>query len=160
MKLWHQRTKEIAYLFNPAFCGEIIRLSIKAYQKVNSEGMPISLAFLVLPIILHKNTRINLPTAKKYLHAWIQENPEVLIGFSDRASELVQISREAILFLLQKDLIVIQNSCLKVKNYRRKNVEGLEGEASECFNKALTLGTLLSKAGTHSSIYAMFGVKP
>src|SRR6266699_1933084 len=73
---WEERPVEIANLFNPAFCGEILRRCISSYQQTNSLPLPYPLLFLVLPIILHRDTRERIsPRQRLTLHAWLQKHP-------------------------------------------------------------------------------------
>ena len=52
MEIWEDRSKIVANLLNPAFCGEILRRAIVSYNE-NEENMlfPFSLLYLILPII-------------------------------------------------------------------------------------------------------------
>lgn len=54
MKQWDQRPFEIRNLFNPAFCGVVLFRAMQSYEEENSQGMPFSLALLVLPLCLQK----------------------------------------------------------------------------------------------------------
>lgn len=54
MKAWNERTHEIAYLLNPAFCGRILYSSIKAYNEKTRKSFPFPLIYLILPLVLHK----------------------------------------------------------------------------------------------------------
>jgi len=58
---WEHRPIEVANLFNPAFCGEVIRRCGAGYSAKLQTGMPYALAFLVLPIVLHPATRWSEP---------------------------------------------------------------------------------------------------
>src|SRR5579871_5442366 len=100
MKTWAERPTELAYLFNPAFCGWVLREAIEGYASVQATGMPLPLAFLVLPVVLHQATRERLPGAvTTKLHVWLQEHPEVRIQFAERTKELASFTREGLLFL-------------------------------------------------------------
>ena len=59
MENWEDRSKIVANLLNPAFCGEILRRAIVSYNE-NEENMlfPFSLLYLILPIILLKKQEI------------------------------------------------------------------------------------------------------
>ena len=50
MENWEDRSKIVANLLNPAFCGEILRRAIVSYNE-NEENMlfPFSLLYLILP---------------------------------------------------------------------------------------------------------------
>jgi uncharacterized Zn finger protein (UPF0148 family) len=61
MKQWTHRPREEANLLNPAFCCTALASSIVSYMSVDVEGMPYPLAFMILPIVLHKSVFKNLP---------------------------------------------------------------------------------------------------
>ena len=75
MKPWHERPTEIANLFNPAFCALIVRDGSQGFAEHNPTGMPYPLAFVLLPIVLHRGTRNILPkTIATKLHPWIEQH--------------------------------------------------------------------------------------
>ena len=96
---WSKRTPEIANLLNPSFCAILLYSAIFEYQKKAKNNMPFSLLYLVMPIVLHKNTR-NRVNSRENMVVWLQRNPDVLIGFADRAKSLIGFTNEAIEFLL------------------------------------------------------------
>ena len=55
MKRWDQRPFEVKNLFNPAFCGLVLFRALQGYEEENPDGMPFSLALLVLPLCLQKS---------------------------------------------------------------------------------------------------------
>jgi len=160
---WEERPVEIANLFNPAFCGEILRRCISSYQQTNSLSLPYPLLFLVLPIILHRDTRERIsPRQKLTLHAWLQRHPDLRIGFAERASELIPITKEALIFLLQVDAVRFDKQAgLISQPYRNVSIAGQsEGEIADCHRKADLVGRWFARAGTVTTIYAMWGVRP
>ena len=100
------RTHEVAYLLNPAFCGRILYSTIKTYNEILNRAFPFPLIYLVLPLVLHKQTRINI-SSRTQLLVWVQKYSQLLIDFPRRTRELVPISNEAIEFLLQTGKIVL-----------------------------------------------------
>ncbi len=104
---WDMRTHEVAYLLNPAFCGRILYSTIKkTYNEILNRAFPFPLIYLVLPLVLHKQTRINI-SSRTQLLVWVQKYSQLLIDFPRRTRELVPISNEAIEFLLQTGKIVL-----------------------------------------------------
>lgn len=161
MKPWEERPIEIAHLLNPAFCGELLRVSIKAHYTSTKVLFPFPLAFLVLPIVLHRKTReAILPTTKEQMHAWLQSRPEIRVGFAERAKDLVPITREAIAFLLQVQAIAMDDrGNLRVTPHTLRTVPTNQ-EIQDCYRKAEILGRWFARTGTPSVIYTMWGVKP
>ncbi|UQZ84566.1 hypothetical protein SK3146_03821 [Paenibacillus konkukensis] len=163
MKTWYERPEEIANLLNPAFCGEVIRRCITKYYQNTSVPFQYPLLYLILPIVLHKATRGEFPSSsRKQMHAWLQENQHVRIGFAIRAKELVPITKESIAFLMQLDSLIIDgNGSIQVRKYRKVKLEGhTDGEIADIMNKAEMIGKWFSSAGTVPTIYTMWGVKP
>ena len=71
MQEWKMRTREIAYLLNPAFCGRILYTTIRAYNEKSHRAFPFPLVYLVLPLVLHKETRAII-SSRTHLHIWAQ----------------------------------------------------------------------------------------
>jgi hypothetical protein len=160
---WHRRPVEIANLLNPAFCGEIIRRSAQAYQEISSKAFPYPLAFLILPIVLHKRTReLIAMKRRKLLHVWLEDNPEVKIGFAERAAEFVPLTKEALIFMLQMNVMTIEtNAMLKILPFKKVTVQGLENqEIADCYRQAEFVGRWFARGGTIETIYIMWGVRP
>lgn len=160
---WEERPVEIANLFNPAFCGEVLRRCINSYQKTSSLPFPYPLIYLVLPIVLHRNTRERIsPRQKLTLHAWLQRHPDLKISFAERASEFISIAREALIFLLQVGAVRLDEQAgLISQPYRNVSIAGQEeGEIADCYRKAELVGRWFARAGTVTTIYAMWGVRP
>ena len=108
MQSWKKRPVEYANLLNPAFCSILLHNAVKGYQQEKNRGMPYPLLFLVLPIVLHRSTREALPKRiVTRLHIWLQERPEVRVGFGDRSRDLVLYTKEAITFGMQTKIISI-----------------------------------------------------
>ena len=160
---WDQRAREVAYLLNPAFCGEVIRRCIETYQQTAQQSMPVPLLFLILPIVLHRSTRETMPrTARGHMYSWLQENPHVKVGFVQRARNLLRVSREAQAFLMQFNALTVDGQAgLAVARRRRIRIPELEqGEVLDCFKKAELLGKWFASGGSSITIYTMWGVRP
>lgn len=160
---WKKRPEEVANLLNPAFCSILLMDAVSGFQAEKKEGFPYPISFLVLPLVLHKQTREAFPKAiSTKMHVWVQKNPEFRIGFSERAKQLVPFTTEAIAFGIKTGtLILTQKSELKViKSVSTKTLWSDEEEPSVCRMKARFLGRWLSKAGKMTTVFAMWGVMP
>src|SRR5271156_3053360 len=99
MQLWQKRAVEEANLFNPAFCAVLLAKTAEEFTKKTNRPFPFPLAFLVLPVILHRGTRAALPgSTVSSLLTWVQGNRDQLVNFSGRVQSLQAITKEAILF--------------------------------------------------------------
>lgn len=160
---WKDRTEEIANLLNPAFCGEVIRRCVFSYQ--NKKGGDINieyeLIFLILPIVLHNATRSKIsPRSRKQLHTWLQENQEVRIGFSSRVKQLIPYTKEAISFLMIHEAIQFDDSGkVYIPNYTPTNID-VNTQIGGIYKSAEVLGKWFANAGTTTTIFTMWGVKP
>ena len=162
MREWKMRTKEVAYLLNPAFCGRILYGTVKKYNEISNRLFPFPLIYLVLPLVLHKNTRraINSRTA---MLVWIQKYPELLIGFAERASDLVEITNVAVELLLQSELLQLTNEAGLQVNKTKKAMSKtrfIDAEIKECINKSEQVGKWFAMAGNMETIYISLGVRP
>jgi len=161
MKSWFERSPEVSYLLNPAFCARILYGTILSYKKECKRDFPFVLSYLVLPIVLHKETRQRVKTVS-HMQVWLQKNPELLIGYAQRAKSLISITSEATEFLLQGgkaafngDSIII--TC-PIKPSMLKCVS--DEEMIECFQKAEAVGKWFARNGTVENIYQSWGVRP
>lgn len=160
MIIWDRRPIEIASLLNPAFC-ETIRRCVDTYQQVGSQPFPFPLVYLILPIVLHKKTRETI-VFQRQLHVWLQSHEDVKIGFADRARQLLPITKEALLFLLQVGAIELDEQArISVISYRRRVPQSQqEGEIRDCYKTADVIGRWFARAGNVTTIYALWGIRP
>ena len=165
MKPWALRPPEEANLLNPAFCCVTLAAAVLGYASVDKTSIPYPLTFLVLPTVLHKATRENLPRqTRTSLAAWIQENAEVKVTFAGRVTALKEHTREAILFgshnswfdMLPNGRVQTSLSDSDADGFIRK----LEGEAKECVRRARFVGRWFALAGTPQTVWALFGIRP
>ena len=161
MKYWNERTQEIAYLLNPPFCASIIYSVLHEYQKTKGTPMPFVLVYLILPIILHKNTREKI-SSKTNMIVWLQRNPSVLIGYSQRTQNLVPFTNEAIEYLLLQRIISFEAFGLNIiKTLSKATINKTKDkEILECYTKSEHLGRWFAHIGNEENIYTAWGVKP
>lgn len=167
MRPWADRPPEVANLLNPAFCGQVIFRCVQSYvREGNGIPMPYPLAFLILPLILHRETRETMQAQRKFFPVWLNGNEHIKIGFAQRARSLAPFTREALTFL-QKTVTIRVNendaalmpvvSRLKRPN-RRVFPEGEETKA--CLTRSDQLGKWFARANSPGTIYALLGVRP
>lgn len=138
MQEWENRSEEISSLLNPAFLFYLIYHSVDAYTDEAKCGAPYLLPFITLPLVLHRQTRDNIPFRKTYsFYEWITDDskcPEASLGFSDRASELVPYVKEALIFGMQYRYIEIREDGL-LYTYTNQRLDIPASEASQNLNK-------------------------
>jgi len=161
VKSWEKRPIEIAHLLNPAFCGELLRRSIRAHNSAGPRQFPFPLLFLVLPIVLHRGTRESITAnTKEQMHVWLQNHQNARIGFAERAREIVPVTREAVAFLLQTEAIAVDDRAgVRLTRYVSRTIP-VNQEITDCYKKAEIVGRWFARAGAPSAIYTMWGVRP
>ncbi|WP_394884766.1 three component ABC system middle component [Clostridium butyricum] len=162
MRKWSERSKEVAYLLNPAFCGRIIYNTIKKYGDVTHRTFPFPLIYLILPLILHKHTR-ELINSKTKMLIWLQRYPETIINFAKRTKDLIPITNEAIELLMQaKKIRLTNNGELEVvmtsKSLSKTKFTNIE--IKECINKSEHIAKWFAEVGKTETIYISLGVRP
>lgn len=112
---WSERPTEEAALFNPAYCGELIARCTTEYEAARAASLPLSLAFLVLPLTLHAPTREVLPgRSNATLVTWAAERGPQIADLPDRALALRPATREAIMFAVQHEALAIDSAGLRL----------------------------------------------
>jgi hypothetical protein len=160
---WQFRPTEVANLLNPPFCGILLREFVIAYEDERRQGVPYELVFLVLPIVLHKSTREALPrTLRTQMHVWLQQNPNVRVQFAYRTKELTPFTKEALIFLMQRQFLTLNSQgLLATGSGKYKLTIGTRtGEIYDCIKKAKFVGKWFAQAGSSSTIYTMWGICP
>lgn len=161
LKIPHTIPEEVSNLFNPAFCGVLIHQIVVGYKKESGNDIPYFLLFIIFPILMHKPTRDLLPkTLATKLHPWIQDHQEVKIGFEKRVKTMNKYVRNAIVFGLQQQILVLkENGEIKANELKLKNIDKESSEASACIVKALMVGRWFGIAGDLSTVVALWNIK-
>lgn len=160
---WDLRPAEVAYFYNPAYVGRLLKEFITSYQSEKPEGVPFELIFIAIPLIILKSFRISLPnTTRTQLHNWIQDNTDYKIEFASIVRELSPFIKESLIFLLQRNILLIsENGKLVAGSTRLTKKQAKDTvEILESINKAKFVGKWLAKAGEVTTIYAIWGIRP
>ena len=126
-------------------------------------GLPFALAFVVLPIVLHKASRDALPRQiRTRMHAWLQSHEELRITFADRARDLVPITRQALLFGAQHGLLSItrEEGVMPGGRAVARGRWPADAEMAACWKEAHFLGRWLTRSGTPTTTYVLWGIRP
>jgi hypothetical protein len=162
MKRWDQRPFEIRNLFNPAFCGLILFRALQGYEEENPDGMPFSLTLLVLPLCLYKESReVLADNSRSYLLRTVERNPQMLVGFANRVSNLMPFTFEAFGLLMERFCFrVSQDGRLKtMPKTVRKSVTGTS-ESIACQRVARIVGKEFARIADRVTVYTTFGIRP
>lgn len=162
MKRWDQRPFEIRNLFNPAFCGLVLFRALQSYEKEDDLGMPYSLALLVLPLCLHKDSReIIASSPRSYLLKITEKNPQLMVGFADRVTYMIP-------YVLEGFGLLMERGCIRVADGGRiqaapekvlKTIKGTD-ETVSCQKVARIVGREFARTADRVTIYTTFGIRP
>lgn len=160
MRAWSQRPFEVANLINPAFTGILCREFAKFFQKESGEPPDVLLFFVALPLTLHRETRLLLPTTVKTKHhVWLEAHPELRVGFAERCRATAPHVREAISFATGHGwLSVAPPHNLAAEKMALKQGWKELGDNAAHTKAAGFLGRWLAAAGPVPTIYALWGV--
>lgn len=162
---WLDRPSDHRILHNPAFCGILLARAAKEYEDTAGNGMPLPLIFLILPLSTPTLFRVSLPNnAAASIAAWIAEHPYVRVGLADSVRNSVALTREALLFCVQRRALAV-NSAQFVSAVPRRisstaELEKASSITQEIIGKARFLGRWFARSGATSTIYFMLGLKP
>lgn len=162
MKHWGQRPFELRNLFNPAFCGLILFRAIQGYEEENSHGLPFSLSMLVLPLCLHKDSRnVIAGSPRSYLLKTTENNPQLQVGFADRAASMLPYALEAFGLLMERGCISVTDDgrLQSIPDKVRKSVTGTD-ETKTCQRVARIIGREFARIADRVTIYTTFGIRP
>lgn len=165
MTIWEQRSREERALLNPAFCANLLWHAAHGCADGSNRSLSFEESFLVLPIVLHRETRERLPrTTRTSLAVWLHESPLARSKVVSRARLLVPFTKEALTFGGMHGLIQIKGGKLHLGLTRRKAINKVLKEASEevrdCAKRADFVGKWFAEAGSAATVLALMGVRP
>jgi hypothetical protein len=162
---WHDRPFDISNLLNPAFLGTVLRKSTDGFCRERERGLPFELAFVVFPLVLHGDTRNQLPNSvATRVQPWLYEHRQVLIEFAWRTREIVPFAKEAIMFAVNRDVVRIRVTGQLIAGDTKlrglTSYQSKSQEIKEIIRKSEFVGRWLSSAGPSTNVYASFGITP
>lgn len=165
MTRWTERSIEERNLLNPGFCTVLLWHATQGYASESSNPMAIALSFLVLPFVLHKETRESLPsTIRTSLPIWLAEHPIARARLGERAATLRAFTKESLIFGGSHGLLSIAQDGVRANADMKKRVsaalKATSDEVRECAKRAEFLGRWLEKAGEPETVMTLLGVRP
>lgn len=156
MTAWAERPRVEATLLNPALLAVLLAAAARDYETPETR-MPWPLAFLTLPLVLHRPTRAVLPrSTRTHLSTWIRAQPILRAGFPARATAMVPLTREGIRFGLRAGVLTRDGATL----IGHLDAEPEAGELRQLIRSAALVGRWLAKTDQPSTAFALFGVAP
>ncbi len=161
-RAWDSRPIEVATLLNPAFCAFVLLAATREHHSESRKGMPLPIAFLILPVVLHRATREALPrSTRTRMVPWLSENQVTRLDLARRMGSLVPYTREAVIFAIQNGVLGLTDEARLVPNATRLRAYQAErtGEVSQILRAAKLLGRWTAREGDTVTVLATWGVK-
>jgi hypothetical protein len=96
---WVERSPVPAAMLNPALLAAVSAAAAEEYTRLSGDPMPFAYAYLVAPLVLHRDTRDALPRRiDSYIATWLTRHPALAAGFPARARSLTEPVREGVRF--------------------------------------------------------------
>lgn len=162
MKRWDRRPIEIRNLFNPAFCGLVLFRALQGYEEIDVSGMPFSLSLLVLPLCLHKDSReLITASSRSYLLKTVEKNQQIMVGFSDRAFQMLPYALEGFGLLMERSCITVAgDGRIQTVHGRVRKTMKVTDETISCQRVARIVGREFARINDRVTVYTTFGVRP
>jgi ABC-three component (ABC-3C) system Middle Component 3 len=159
-RLWAQRPVEERVLLNPAFLALLLRRTVAGYAEESGTDFPLPLAFIALPITIHRSTREELPVQiRTSLPIWLQEHQFLREGFAARARAVAPAVWEALDVGLSHDLLRRSGDGLRTAVEPARS-QRATSETEALMKSAYFVGRWLARAGDVPTTYLLWGVRP
>lgn len=135
---------------------------MQGYEEGDSRGMHFSLSLLVLPLCLHKDSReVFAANSRSYLLKITEKNPQVQVGFADRATAMLPYALEGFGLLMERGCISVADDgrLHTVPDKVRKSVTGTD-ETKSCQRVARFVGKEFARIADRVTVYTSLGVRP
>ena len=165
MTHWHERSREEKALLNPVFCSLLFWNAARGYASFNQDNLSFEESFLILPMVLHRTIREELPRdTRTSLALWINTHPLAPRQIVTRARLLVPFTKEGIFFGGVHGLISIDEGKLHANEDWRLRINYSLRDASDevrfCARRAEFVGKWFAHTGSGSTVLALIGVRP
>lgn len=153
---------EVGNLLNPAFCSLIYASIVDGYNSKNKKSIPIYMPYILLPIVLHRESREKIPnTSITKFHLWIQSEGQIVMGLDERIKRLKPFVSNSSMFLFGQGLLCLDDDYrLSIKNQKKtKQIINKAEYVAEYTRSAKVLGAICGKFDSDSTILALLGVK-
>jgi hypothetical protein len=152
-------------LLNPAFAGLVLIRAVIGFHREAKVGFPYIYSYLVVPLVLHPETRERLPQAiVTRLPTWAERNGELTALLPRRVADLAPATQEALFLAATTNLIAFGQEGKILASLSEKALATFEkqnpsAEVDACLRKANFVGRWLATSGTAPTVLTVLGVK-
>jgi len=148
---------------NPAFCAYAIVAFTAAFIAVNNHGPELPVVYLSLPVALSGDLGHSFEGTNKNtgLLEWLERNPCIQIGLTDRLNGSMSIVTEAIRFGCFSRVLAVNKGVrliLGARKIKKTAVKGLREETAQMLKHAERLGYWFAAAGSSKTVFYMMGL--
>lgn len=137
--------------------------ALQGYEGEDDRGMPFSLSLLVLPLCLHKDSREVISSSpRSYLLKIAEKNQQIMVGFADRATQMLPYTFEGFGLLMERGCIAVADDgrIQTVPKKVRKTVDGnRSAETVACQKAARIVGREFARIADRATVYTTFGIR-
>ena len=152
-------THDVYAEVNPAFGTYVLSAFVATYAQVVPEGPEIPTIYLTLPIAMSGDLKDTFGGTNKNtgLLEWLDRNPKIHVGLSDRVNASMNIVTETLSFACFSGAIHIAENRLSHDQKRLKKgaVNSLRNDSKQVIKRAERLGHWFSTAGSTQTIFDM-----
>lgn len=157
---WEVRSPTVGAMLNPALGSLLLSAAAWSYKRVRGVPMPFEYSFLILPLVLHRGTRTELPgNTNSLITKWVADRPLVQAAFPARAKSLVPFTREALRYGLASQQLSLDTGLLAGSSRRDAELVP-DSELDQLVRASALVGRWLGKVEKPSTLFALLGVKP
>jgi hypothetical protein len=149
-------------MFNPALISLTIATAANQYEETSGFAMPWPLAYLLVPMVLHRPTREGLPRTKATsLAKWASDNTLLVEGLPARAQHMAAHVREGLRFGLTEGTIELVNGeALRSLTEAQINLRKVDGDLAAIYRASGLTGRVLGRTGSAATAFAALRVQP
>ena len=147
---------------NPALGALVIRAFVEAYIKEDATGVPLSLIYLPLPLVLSGEIASTLEetAATTGLLPWVGRYPQVTVGFPERLTRTAKFSRHGLLFGIRQRILTVnaQGRVLSISTglMKKPNFDTAT-EPGRAIKLAKRLGAWIGRVRSEETVFVCLG---
>ncbi len=158
---WTDRSPVVAAMLNPALLATIIATAAEEYERADHDPMPWPLAFLVAPLVLHRDTRDALPNStRSHLATWVSNHPTLRAGLPARARSLAPSVQEGLRFGMEAGVLAVVDDGRLRSSLRIARQPPDVGDLRALVRSSGLVGKWFAKLDQPATAFALLGVAP
>lgn len=161
MRPWRERSAAERALLNPALIAVILREGAYGYGQHGGIALPFALAFLLVPVVLHPESRSALPrTVRTAVTAWLGSNPAIRSTVRERVPGLAPLVRDGTRLGLASGVLELDAGGLRPRQLRRSAEARQANELQALLVAARFVGRWTARVESPATVCALWGVRP